>query len=488
MENLEILENKIDELKALKTLSIDKNIAILSAYNASLKQDLNAIVQSTIKELAIKRIRLLKKVNGWRTIFYQEVFEDEKGNIIKYGDVMVSGGDINRSGSGRGVASFGFSRVGIPEGIEIIDLIGGHGSYFAQVKDSNTMWVWGYNAQGCLGLSHTNYVTIPQKVTFPSKIKKIVSQSYDGSNQFTFVLLEDGSLFGSGYNPDGQLGIGNNINSSSFVRTSLSNVKDVFVGNNFGSGVFAIKNDGKLYAWGFNIRGWLGLGHSNSVNTPTLVSNVENPKFIYHSSYNDGSWWGNAFIITKDGDLLGAGYNGQYNLSQSDTNQRNTFVPILNENNLPLKNIVDFKGGGVYDVALALDDKGNLYSWGCAEMGLGDNRSENSRAKIIAKNVKQIEKQGYRYPSNYILYKDGSMESFGYNATQSLGIGNAISPIKSLTKVILPAKIIDFHLCANYEAERAFIATDGNNLYACGTSYEGNLNFTTNILQPQIIK
>lgn len=487
MQNLENLENKIDELKNLKSSSVENQIKILSAYSEGIKNDINAIKQDTLKTLSKKKIRLLKNVNGHQMVFYQEVYEDEKGNIIKYGDIMVAGGDINRSGAGRNAASFGFYRVGIPYGVEIVDVVGGHGSFFAQEKDSNSMWVWGSNAQGCLGLGHSSAVQIPQKVSFNAKIKKIVSRSLHTSYQFAFVLLEDGSLLGAGRNSDGELGIGNNIDSPRFLQT-LSNVKDVFVGNNYASGVYAITNDGSLFAWGYNIRGWLGLGHSNSINTPTLVSNINNAKTIYHSTYTDGTWYGNTFIITTDNKLLGAGYNGQYNLSQSDTNQRNTFIPILDESSLPLKNIIDFKGGGVYDVALAINDKGDLFSWGCADMGLGDDRSAHSRCKKIATNVKQIEKQGYRYPQNFILYKDGGMGAFGYNANNNLGVGNTISPTRKLTDVILPCTITDFYVQAKLDGYSILTATDGDRLYECGVAFEGDINVPSTILQAQIIK
>ncbi|MDO7253878.1 RCC1 domain-containing protein [Helicobacter cappadocius] len=487
MENLESLENKIEELKNIKTFSVQNASAMLSTYSDSLKNDLLKIKQDTLKDLSKKKIRLLKNVNGYRCIFYQEVFEDKNGNIIRYGDIMVSGGDITRSGAGRSAASMGFYRVGIPSGVQIIDVVGGHGGFFAQEKDSNAMWVWGTNAQGCLGVGHTRYVNIPQRVTFNSKIKKILSKSLHTSYQFAFVLLEDGTLLGAGRNTDGELGIGNNIDSPIFLQT-LSDVKDVFVGNNYAGGIYAICNDGRLFSWGYNRTGWLGLGHSNSVNTPSLISNISNAKSIYHSTYTDGSWYGNTFIITTDNKLLGAGYNGQYNLSQSDTNQRNTFVPILDESNIPIKNIVDFKGGGVYDVALALNDKGELYSWGCADMGLGDDRNSHSRCRKIANDVKQIEKQSGRYSQNFVLYMDESMRAFGYNASNNLGIGNNASPIRSLSDVVLPSIITDFYCCAKNEGESVLIATDGNKLYACGISNEGVLNVSSMILQPQILR
>lgn len=485
--DLENLQAKIEELKNLKEIDIEGDLKILSRYNESLKDSLKKIAQDATFKMSKKKIRLLKNVNGYRTIFYQEIFEDNDGNIISYGDIMVAGGDSIRSGAGRGVAGFGFYRVGIPDGVEIIDVIGGHGSFYAQQKDSDCMWVWGVNSQGCLGLGHSNNVLIPQKVRFGAKIKKIVSSSLNTGYQFAFVLLEDGSLLGAGRNVEGELGIGNNIDSPRFLQ-ALSNVKDVFVGNNWAAGVYAISYDGRLFSWGYNIRGWLGLGHSNSINTPTLVSNVQNIKSVYHSSYTDGTWYGNTFIITEDGHLLGAGYNGQYNLSQSDTNQRNTFVPILDENNIPLKDIIDFKGGGVFDVALALNKKGELFSWGCSDMGLGDNRTSHSRCKKIASNVKKIEKLGYRYPANYIQYEDGSIGAFGYNATSALGVGNASSPIRTITPLILPSNITDFCLQSYADIERAFVATDGEHLYACGSVYEGNLNVASNILQPQILK
>ena len=77
-----------------------------------------------------------------------------------------------------------------------------------------------------------------------------------------------------GYNQHGQLGLGhfNNINTPQ--ELNLPNVKKIICG----SGPYhtiAITKLGKVYVWGNNQYGQLGLGHTKNVNIPReLIINI----------------------------------------------------------------------------------------------------------------------------------------------------------------------------------------------------------------------
>ena len=84
----------------------------------------------------------------------------------------------------------------------------------------------------------------------------------------TFVVRKDGSLWAWGYNDSGSLGVGD-------INDRLSPVKvmdDVSTinGNNRGSS-FAVKKDGSLWAWGSNSSGQLGVGDTNNRLSPAKV-------------------------------------------------------------------------------------------------------------------------------------------------------------------------------------------------------------------------
>ena len=69
------------------------------------------------------------------------------------------------------------------------------------VKQDGSLWATGYNAQGQLGDgSNTNRNTFKEVMT---GVKAVTAGSYH-----TMVLKQDGSLWATGYNKNGQLGDG----------------------------------------------------------------------------------------------------------------------------------------------------------------------------------------------------------------------------------------------------------------------------------------
>ena len=96
-------------------------------------------------------------------------------------------------------------------------------------------------------------------------------------NGFTAVLKEDGTVWTSGSNTDGQLGNGNNINSIEPVQvmidpnTPLTNVVKIATSH---ASCFAVTKEGFLYSWGMNNYGQLGTNDTNNKNFATRVVGV----------------------------------------------------------------------------------------------------------------------------------------------------------------------------------------------------------------------
>lgn len=86
------------------------------------------------------------------------------------------------------------------------------------------------------------------------------------------ALLDDGELYGWGYNGNGELGIGNNNNQHNPVR--VSNLNKVFITQivcGFAH-CLALTDQGDLYAWGANSYGQLGTGYKTHHLSPVLVA------------------------------------------------------------------------------------------------------------------------------------------------------------------------------------------------------------------------
>ena len=97
-----------------------------------------------------------------------------------------------------------------------------------------------------------------------------------GLGNSTFILKNDGTVYGTGYNDYGQLGLGNTNDKNTFtqVNTNAQNVKSIVCGNSY---TFILKKDGTAYSVGYNRYGQLGLGDNTDKSTFTQV-NIDNVK------------------------------------------------------------------------------------------------------------------------------------------------------------------------------------------------------------------
>ncbi|MCX5784055.1 MAG: hypothetical protein NTX59_00010 [Elusimicrobia bacterium] len=135
------------------------------------------------------------------------------------------------------------------------------------IKTDGTLWAWGYNNHGQLGLGNTDIVPSNEHPVQVGASTDWVSVSGGGSH--TLAIKADGTLWAWGYNNHGQLGSGDTTQQT--VPTKVGTDTDWASVSGGGSHTLAIKTDGTLWAWGFNNFGQLGLGDMNDSDTPTQV-------------------------------------------------------------------------------------------------------------------------------------------------------------------------------------------------------------------------
>jgi len=142
------------------------------------------------------------------------------------------------------------------------------------LKNDGSVWACGNNNYGELGLNSTTNTTTFTQVT--TNINNDVKQIVCG-NSYTFILKNDGSLWATGYNASGQLGLGNKDNTTTFTQVTANvnnDVKQIVCGYFH---TFILKNDGSIWSCGVNYYGGLGLNDTTSRNTFTQVTtNINN--------------------------------------------------------------------------------------------------------------------------------------------------------------------------------------------------------------------
>lgn len=135
---------------------------------------------------------------------------------------------------------------------------------FFAIKTDGTLWSWGANAYGGLGLGNTTKYSSPKQVGALTNWL-LTAASY----QNCLAIKTDGTFWSWGYNGSGFLGLGNTTNYSSPKQVgALTNWKKIQAGNNH---TMAIKTNGTLWAWGSNTRGQLGLGNRTAYSSPKQV-------------------------------------------------------------------------------------------------------------------------------------------------------------------------------------------------------------------------
>jgi len=141
----------------------------------------------------------------------------------------------------------------------------GYISRFA-IKTTGTMWAWGSNSAGILGLNDTIARSSPVQIGAGTTWSQVISNGFRN----TAAIKTDGTLWLWGFAYAGGLAQNDEIDKSSPVQVGGSWLK-ASPGYRNGAG---IKSDNTLWTWGNNIWGVLGLDINNPDrrSSPTQVA------------------------------------------------------------------------------------------------------------------------------------------------------------------------------------------------------------------------
>ena len=208
------------------------------------------------------------------------------------------------------------------------------------IDASGNLYTFGHNAQGACGNNTTQNVLLPHKLTLPKKvIKAKASLDSSGAYSTSLVLLEDGSLYGAGYNGQKQLSQDNTTNSASFIKLDILNADnegfiDIYPASYNGT-CFGLKEDGRLFAFGY---GGYGFGDSDM-----QKSQIAREVAIHIESleYSDTAYT-RLIARTKSDVLLAFGYNQDGSLGIGNTQNTTNFTKVMLPNSLKDYMLYDF--------------------------------------------------------------------------------------------------------------------------------------------------
>ncbi|XP_020835287.1 X-linked retinitis pigmentosa GTPase regulator isoform X3 [Phascolarctos cinereus] len=299
----------------------------------------------------------------------------------------------------------------------------------ALITGNNKLYMFGSNNWGQLGLGSKTTINKPTcvKALKPEKVKFAAC----GRNH-TLVYTEEGNVYAAGGNSEGQLGLGDTEERTTFhlvsFFTSQYKIKQLSAGSNTSA---ALTEDGDLFMWGDNSEGQIGLADESNACVPCQVVIGKPISWIscgyYHSAF-----------VTTEGELytFGEPENGKLGLSPEQL--KNHRIPQL-VLGIPGK-VNQVACGGGHTVALTEEE---VYTFGLGQfgqLGLGTFIFETSQPKVI----KHLQNQKIRHiacgENHTALISDtGHMYTFGDGRHGKLGLGQ-----ENFTNQFVPT------LCSNF--------------------------------------
>ena len=230
------------------------------------------------------------------------------------------------------------------------------------IKTDGSLWTWGFGAEGALG----NGVSANRSTPVTTFIGGNTWKQVSAGGLHMAAIKTDGSLWLWGRNNIGQLGINNTADKNTPVTTFAggNNWKQVSCGT---VQTAAIKTDGSLWIWGVGDWGQLGTNDGTSRSTPVTT-------FAGGNDWKQVSC-GREFTaaVKTDGSLWTWGRNRFGNLGNNtygDTQNRITPVTTFTGGN-NWKSVS--AGTGDLPVTAAIKTDGSLWVWGYGRnIGIND--------------------------------------------------------------------------------------------------------------------
>jgi len=335
-------------------------------------------------------------------------------------------------------------------------------------KSDGSLWGWGYGIAGqvlTLNEAEPNPIALGSQTDWKSVALGVFN---------TFVIKQDGTLWGCGSNQHGSLGVNTTtlFNPTFQQITTASNWVKVAPSKYF---TLALKADGTIWAWGQN--DYYQCGNSPATAQELVPLQVGTATDWVEIAAGTSR---TAFAIKADGTIWGWGKNPSSIIIYGSSTQNVAFPTQVGTDN----DWVTMSVGGQHILAQKTD--GTLWSWGSGpSMGVGGTPAVTNTPQQISTDTWKTFSAGGS--TSVGIKTNGTLWAWGDNSNGQLGDGTSITHF-------LPTQIgtdTDWNTVhGKYSPTTMATKTDGSVWY-WGTNYYGefgdgtsyNLNYYTTPVQ-----
>ncbi len=275
-----------------------------------------------------------------------------------------------------------------------------------------------------------------------ASVTSFVAIGIAAGSRDSLAIKNDGSVWAWGYNSDGELGNGTHTDSnvpvsvSLPVGTTITAVAEGYLHS------LALTSTGQVLAWGYNGDGELGNGTNTSSNVPVSVSLPQGTTITAVAASEEHS-----LALTSTGQVLAWGNNSNGQLGNGTNTASNVPVSV----SLPVGTIITAVAAGVFH-SLALTSTGQVLAWGFngdGELGNGANTDSNVPVSVSLPVGTIITALAGGTYHSLGLTSTGQVLAWGHNAFGELGNGtNTASNVP--VSVSLPVGTVITALAGGY--------------------------------------
>jgi RCC1 and BTB domain-containing protein len=266
---------------------------------------------------------------------------------------------------------------------------------------------------------------------FKQKVKILYVFEDDFPKRYNVLIVtKDDKTFAFGRNSYSQLGFGHNqvVNETQIVEELCD--QQIIDFANSSCHCIARNSCGKVYSWGWNGWGLLGIGSQDKSFHKPILNQYLNNEFVIDISC--GGF--HSLVLTNCGEVYAWGYNYSGQIGNGCNDDQLKPIKLKGFNN---KKVVMISCGWKH--SMALTECGHVYSWGeneCGQLGIGNtvHSNEPKFVAVIGKNKCNvfIEKISCGLAHSLLLSSDGNIYAFGRNKFGELGNQKEENKLKNI--------------------------------------------------------